>query len=289
MGIRMIPIFLFILGAVIASFLNVVSLRYDGEHFAFDPKVIGGRSRCPQCGTTLRWFELFPLISFFLQRGRCRHCGMAISFQYPIVELIGGLLVMLIPVRIAQIFPLVGSPILALDTLWIVAFLILLLITIIDVRQGIIPDELQITLGVLAALIVGVLTSGFAGENTSWLGVFAFVFGVPGGAFVRAVIGSIFGFLFFELLVLITRGRGIGLGDVKLALPLGLLFGWPDVLMVVVFGFVFGACFGVAAILLKRKTMQGTLPFAPFLSIAAAFVFFFGEPVLRIYFRFLGM
>jgi leader peptidase (prepilin peptidase)/N-methyltransferase len=191
--------------------------------------------------------------------------------------------------RLAQIFPDLSGPALALDALWVVTFLILLLITVIDIRQGIIPDELQVVLGVLAVAIVSVFTFGFPSESFSWLGSYAFVLGAPGYPWVSGVLGAVFGFVFFELLALATRGRGIGLGDVKFALPLGFLFGWPDMLLLTISGFIFGAVFGVGAILLKKKTMQGTLPFAPFLSLAAVFVFFLGEPVFRAYFHLLGM
>jgi prepilin signal peptidase PulO-like enzyme (type II secretory pathway) len=285
----MIPFFLFIFGAVLGSFLNVVALRYDGEHFVFDPGMIGGRSHCPHCGKTLRWFELVPLVSFFVQGGHCRRCGADISFQYPIVELIGGFIVMLVPVRLAQVFPIFAGPTLALDVLWAVIFLILLLVAVIDIRQGIIPDELQVVLGVLAIATVSVFTFGFPGESFSWLGSYASLLGAPGYPWVSGVFGAVFGFAFFELLVLATRGRGIGLGDVKLALPLGFLFGWPDVLFLTISGFIFGAVFGIGAILLRKKTMQGTLPFAPFLSLAAVFVFFLGESVFRAYFHLLGI
>ena len=285
----MIPFFLFLFGIVFGSFLNVVSLRYDGEHLTFDSRVIGGRSHCPQCGNTLRWFELIPLVSFLIQGGRCRHCGVNISFQYPIVELIGGLLFMLVPVRVAQIFPAVGIVAIFFATLWILAFLVLLLIAIIDIRKGIIPDELQIMLGIVAVIIALLASFALPGQNISWLGTYAFIFGALRNPVASGMLGAVFGFLFFEALVLITRGRGIGLGDVKLALPLGFLFGWPDMLFLVIFGFIFGACFGIGAIFLKKKTMQGALPFAPFLSFAAFFVIFFGEPMLQAYFHLLGI
>src|SRR5687767_1490780 len=88
---------LFLFGSIIGSFLNVVSLRFKEGQFLFARKVIGGRSHCPHCGTMLRPHELIPIISFLIQRGRCRTCHAPISFQYPFVELVSGLLAVIVP------------------------------------------------------------------------------------------------------------------------------------------------------------------------------------------------
>lgn len=284
----MIPFLLFIFGLVIGSFLNVVSLRYNGDHFVFDPKVIGGRSHCPSCGKTLRWFELIPLISFIIQGGRCRRCGMVLSFQYPVVELISGLLFAFVPWHI------VGSATASpaqwlLPALWTLALTVLLLAAVIDIRTGIIPDELNIALGA-TAVIMGVFLATSSIGNASLMGPLGNIFGSPlQSVWVSRVIGAVFGFVFFEFLVLVTKGKGIGMGDVKLALPLGLLFGWPDILLVVGSAFVCGAFVGIVLIMMKKKTMQGTLPFGPFLTFGAAFVFFFGVPVAQWYLRLIGL
>jgi prepilin signal peptidase PulO-like enzyme (type II secretory pathway) len=281
----MIFFFLFLFGVVIGSFLNVVSLRYDGEHFLLDPRVIGGRSHCPHCGKTLRWFELVPLLSFLIQGGRCRRCGAQLSMQYPVVELISGVIFVLVPWRTAgfSVMNMASWPFVAL---WILAFLTLLLLSIIDIRTGIIPDELNIALGVIAVLLgifVAISNAGF-----SLLGTFSDLLRIGGGVWTARMVGAIFGFAFFEFLVLVTKRRGIGMGDVKLALPLGLLFGWPDVLPVIGFAFICGAIIGVLLIFLKKKTMKATLPFGPFLAFSSAFIFFFGLPVAEWYLHFIG-
>jgi prepilin signal peptidase PulO-like enzyme (type II secretory pathway) len=282
----MVFFFLFIFGIVIGSFLNVVSLRYDGCHFVLDPKVIGGRSHCQACGRTLRWFELVPLISFLVQGGRCRRCKTRLSAQYPIVEFISGLIFVLVPWR-ASAFMAAGPLAWILPAVWVLAFLILLLASVIDVRIGIIPDELNIGLGALA-VVLGVVLMAAPNGNSSLIGPVSNIFGTFENVWVGRVIGAISGFIFFEFLLLVTRGKGIGMGDVKLALPLGLLFGWPDILPVIGCAFVLGAMVGILLILLKRKTMQGTLPFGPFLALGATFVFFFGIPVAQWYLHIMG-
>ncbi len=284
-------VLLFALGLCIGSFLNVVALRYDGEHFVFDPKVIGGRSHCPKCDRTLRWFELIPIVSFIIQRAKCRACQARIGLRYPAVELLTSLLFVAVPWRLAQLPA--SSFQLPVDILWIVAFLILLLIAYIDIRLGIIPDELEIMLGVCAfgIVLISSLAASYSplAPNFSFLGAFAPIFGFQQNVWTARIIGMIFAFAFFELLVLVTRGRGMGVGDVKLALPLGFLFGWPDILIAIMSAFVVGAAVGVVSIAVKWKKMGGNLPFGPFLAAGAAFVFFFGLPVAQWYFHLMGM
>ena len=283
----MIFFFLFIFGLVIGSFLNVVSLRYDGDHFVLDPRVIGGRSHCPHCKKILRWFELVPLISFLLQGGRCRNCKARLSIQYPIVEFLYGATFVLVPWRVMML--MAASPLMWLfAALWTLIFTVILLAAIIDLRTGIIPDELNVALGILAIGLAAVATALPAG-GTSLLGSLGGLFTVSGGVWVSRVIGAAAGFIFFEFLLLVTRGKGIGMGDVKLAPPLGFIFGYPDIFSVIGFTFICGAIWGVALIFLKRKTMQGALPLAPFLAFSAAFIFFLGAPVAQWYLHLLGM
>lgn len=286
---RMVWATLFIFGLIFGSFLNVIALRYDGDHFLFDPAVIGGRSHCPHCKRTLHWFELVPLASFFLQGAKCRECKMRIGVQYPAVEFLTGILFVAVPARLMQGLSGSGLFFIIIAALWILVFMILILISYIDVRLGIIPDECHVILGGIGILLTFVFMVYSNGLNPSFFGGYAALFGFQQNLLIARLMGIAFGFVFFELLVLITRGRGMGMGDVKFALPLGLLFGWPDILFLVVAAFIFGAFIGAVGIFLKKKTMQGTLPFGPFLAGGAAFVFFFGFAFLQWYLRLLGM
>jgi prepilin signal peptidase PulO-like enzyme (type II secretory pathway) len=175
-----------------------------------------------------------------------------------------------------------------LPALWVFAFLILLLMSVIDIRTGIIPDELNVALGIIA-MALGFFLAASANGTGLFMGPISNIFSVPGNIWVGRVAGAVFGFVFFEFLLLVTQGRGIGMGDVKLALPLGLLFGWPDILSVVGFAFVCGAFVGTLLILLKKRTMKGTLPFGPFLAIGAASVFFLGAPIAQWYLHIMGL
>ena len=281
---------LFVLGLAIGSFLNVVALRYDGGETAplFSPRAIGGRSHCPHCGRTLRWFELVPLASWILQGGRCRSCGAGISVRYPLAELISGFVFVFVPWRIMTMtgISLFGSPLLiGLAIFWIVAFEALFLMSFVDIRLGIIPDGLNIFLFVLAVFSAIFLGGVLGPANHSLLGAYSGIFGLQGNLWLNRLVGALFGGAFFGFLIAVTRGKGMGLGDLKLAVPLGLLLGWPDILFAIGAAFVIGAAVGLAAIASGRRTMKGSLPFGPFFALGVAAVFFFGYQVLQWYLR----
>lgn len=278
----------FILGAAFGSFVNVIALRYEGNAFLFGNSVIGGRSRCPGCRITLRWFELVPFFSFVVQGGKCRHCGASLSWRYPAVEFLGGLIVAFVPIRIAHYFALAGfSPLaeILLSYFWVMAFFLLFLLALIDMRLYLIPNEVNVLLGAIG-IAIGIIMTGYSSPaGFSLLGFHAILAGFVEGVWQNRAVALLFGMLFFGFLTLISRGCGMGLGDVKLAGALGLLLGWPDVVAVTAIAFVIGACAGVFAIGFRKKKIKSLLPFGPFLALAVAMVFFWGDALTRGYFQ----
>ena len=281
---------LFVFGAAIGSFLNVVALRYDPDKFLLSPKVIGGRSHCPHCHKTLRWFELIPLVSFALQGAQCRNCHAKVSFRYPLIEIVSGLIFVFVPARLATFYFLPATiHIQILSALWVLVFESLLLMSLIDARLSLIPDEINIFLIALGVGIVAGAQPGLSLAYGSFLKGYAMLFYFPNMLWVNHLFGAGVGLLIFGGIILATRGRGMGLGDVKLAVPLGLIFGWPDILIVSGFSFVIGSVYGLYAMYAKGKHLKSALPFGPFLAIGAAVVFFFGFELVRFYFGlFLG-
>jgi leader peptidase (prepilin peptidase)/N-methyltransferase len=255
-------IILFAFGLAIGSFLNVVATRYDGKHFLLSDGLIGGRSHCEQCKKTLRWFELVPLFSFALQGGRCRRCKARLSIQYPIVELLSGIIFVSVP--------FVAPSILA-AALWMAVFEALLVMALIDIRLGIIPDEINIFLGVIGVLLLLIPAP------------------LDAAAVLVKIIAALGAGIFFALLIVVTRGKGMGMGDLKLAIPLGLIFGWPEIVLVLMAAFVIGAVVGVIAVARGTNSMKGTLPFGPFLALGAATAFFWGAPLIGWYLSLLGV
>jgi prepilin signal peptidase PulO-like enzyme (type II secretory pathway) len=266
-------IILFVFGIIFGSFLNVVILRYDGEHFLLDTKMLGGRSHCMHCKATLRWFELVPLFSFLIQGGRCRRCKAPLSFQYPIVELLSGLLFVFVPLAMG-VFGAAAVVSMFAAILWVSIFEALLVMAVIDIRLGIIPDEINLFLTVAGIALAIIATASLGGqESVIW----------------AKLIGAVVAGAFFGALIAITRGKGMGMGDLKLVIPLGLIFGWPEIILVMMLSFVIGAAVGIFAIIRGKKSMKGTLPFGPFLALAAAAVFFWGTPIINWYFSLLGI
>ncbi|MEK7212048.1 MAG: prepilin peptidase [Patescibacteria group bacterium] len=283
-------VLLFILGLALGSFLNVLSLRYDPDSPVINRGVIFTRSHCPHCGKKLRWFELIPVLSFVVQNGRCRSCRARLSLQYPVVEIVSGLILVAVPyyLQANRLWIFSSAPASVINTLavlWVAAFLILLLISLIDFRLKLIPDELNIALGVLGLAAVWIAAPQFGQSTGSFLRGYGMLFGLKSGIWLNHIAAALIGALFLIFLILITRGRGMGLGDVKLTLALGLLFGWPDIVLLLALSFVLGSVAGLFEMYKRRKTLKSALPFGPFLTLAATLVFFAGYDIVRLYFQ----
>src|SRR3989344_9247570 len=238
----MTAVILFVLGAIIGSFLNVVALRWDeknsrptGRFRSFGR--VGGRSKCSHCSTTLRWFNLIPVLSFLFQRGKCRNCGAKISYEYPIIEILTGLIFVTVPVWMLPVF------------------CIYIVILIYDFYYKIIPDEL-----VYAAILLSVVSR--------WLSV---------GSTLDWLAGPIL-FTFFGSIWLLSQGRVMGFGDAKLGLSIGLLLGATQGFSAIILAFWIGALGSLLYLFLnkvgflknaKELTMKSEVPFAPFIIIGA--------------------
>lgn len=280
-------IILFILGTLFGSFICVVAMRYDADRFIGDASVIGGRSRCMSCGHTLRWFELIPIVSFVLQLGRCRSCRAPIAWQHTIIEIVSGLIFVAVPARIAaggaylnqgpEIFIMISA-------LWIAVIMILLLITLIDLRLYIIPDEAQIALVVLGITLCVLETMHIVIPRESFLGSYGLLFGGGTAVWMKYALGFIAGAGSLGLLVALTRGRGMGIGDVKLAGALGVVFTWPDIVVLLGLSFILGSLYAIVAMARTSATLKTAIPFGPFIALGAVVLFFAGTELARIYF-----
>lgn len=278
---------LFVLGAAIGSFLNVVSLRYNPEKFILGRHLFG-RSACPACSTKLRWFELMPIFSFLLQSGRCRNCKTRLSLQYPLVEIASGLLFIFIPLRIENfyVFSAKISPILfnSLFFIWVLIFILLLLIFLIDLRTRIVPDEANVALFLLGAILILIYFFAPIDLNPAFLGPYALMFGFQHDFFSNRVVAVASAVALFGSLILLTKWRGMGMGDFKLAIPLSVVFGWPDALTIFGLSFITGSFFSLPLIALKGRTLKSSIPFTPFIALSSAIVFFFAKNIAEFYF-----
>lgn len=261
------------LGAFVGSYLNVLALRFSPEEgFGASRK---GRSHCPHCKQTLRWYELIPVISFFIQGGKCRSCHERLSLQYPIVELLSALVFIAVPWRLGW------SPITAP---WILVFLVFILLALIDFRLGIIPDKLNFLVAGLGLLIA--FLTYYGSVSYSGVGSYALLFQLGEGSFwLQRLMGVVLGLVLFGGIYLFTQGKAMGLGDVKFAGALGILLGWPDVILALVLAFFVGALVAAPLLITGRAVMKSALPFGPFIAIGVTLVFFFGYHILNGYFH----
>lgn len=251
-------LFLFVFGAAAGSFLNVIIYRSQKKE-----SWIGGRSYCESCHKQISWHDNIPLLSYVLLRGKCRHCKDTLSISHPAVEGLTGILFVWWYFAIFMFFQLTQQPFVVLQPVfWLCVGLILLAIFVIDLRTMIIPDILTATLFILVLLYrLGLVAFGIMQVQDFWLAL---------GSMIGAT-AFFFGIWFF------TRGKGIGFGDVKLAAPLGMLLGWPAVMVWLFASFVIGGVVGVILLITKHAKMKQAVPFGPFLIIGTLIALIWGN------------
>ena len=272
----------------VGSFLNVVSLRYKPGQKLLDLRVINGRSRCLHCGKKLVWYELIPLISFLVQKGKCRGCGQKLSFQYPLVEFLSGLIFIFVPIALMAGVVTPYTPVAIL--IWILIFLLFLLLSIIDFHFYLIPDSINLFLAILGILLIVIQSltlnqwSAVSGQM-SFTGHYSLLFGLIENIWLNHFFAAVLAMIFFAAIIVLSRGKGMGWGDFKLAAAFGLIFGWPDIIVVIFLAFVIGAIFTAPLLIKKQKTMKDIVPFGPFLVIGSSLVFFLGKRLIDGYFK----
>ncbi|MEK7554691.1 MAG: prepilin peptidase [Patescibacteria group bacterium] len=287
-------VLLFAVGAAVGSFLNVLAFRYDPDKPIFRRGIIGGRSHCMGCGKTLLWYELIPIVSFVIQRGRCRSCGMRLSIQYPFLEILGGLIAFGIPFITFEVYDVALHRIDGALPLWYfflvgifeLSAFIYLFISAVDARLTIIPDQSNLLLIVFAGLKIWILTvasiwSDFTG---SFVGHYAAIFGFRENILLNHIVAALFGLAFFGIIWGLSRGRAMGMGDVKLAGVTGLLLGWPDTMFALLLAFIVGALFGILLIVRRKKNMKSSVAFGPFVAIGVALIVSCGQKLMDGYF-----
>ena len=283
---------LFVFGLIIGSFLNVIALRYAANQPLLAVKIIGGRSHCQTCQVGLRWYELVPVLSFLVQGARCRHCRHALNWQYPIVELATALITSSLPLLLyttlgAQQVAARGGSLIwfyALAGLWLLASYTLITLAAIDLRLSIIPDQANILLITLGIAIAAINYLHFKSATPHFSGSYGVFLGGVGNPLMSGLVGALIGFLFFGAIIFFTKGRGMGLGDLKLAVPLGILLGWPDVALCFASAFIIGTIVAIPLLAQKTKTLKQAIPFGPFLVLGVFVAIFYGESILRWYF-----
>lgn len=243
-------IVIFLYGIVIGSFLNVCIYRIPLKE-----NIVTTRSHCMSCGHQLKWYELIPLFSFVVQKGKCRECGAKLSVQYPLIEGTNGVLWVIT-------FIINGLTIDSLLYCLLISSLIVL--SVIDERTYEIPIGINILIFCLG-IIMTVLHYG------DWLNHVIGFFAVSG---------------FIAIIILVTRGRGMGGGDMKLMAAAGLMLGWKGIVLAFIIGCVLGAVIHVLR--MKISKAERVLAFGPYLSMGILIAVWFGELFIDWYLGLLG-
>lgn len=249
-------IFSFILGAIIGSFLNVAALRYNTG------MTLRGRSKCFSCGKNLEWHELIPVLSFFFQNGKCKTCKTKISWQYPVIEILGGVLFLLV----FYFFPPVTIEASVFTILYLIITCLLIVITIYDIKHKIIPDAFVYPFIILS------FAQLFVAPDLSF--VIPSTMSLLAGPIIVAP---------FVLIFLISKGTWMGFGDIKLMLGIGWLLGLVPAISAITLAV--WICLIVSAIwmyvVFKKVKEKYEIPFGPYLILGMYLVLFFNFKVFE--------
>jgi len=262
----------FIFGLIIGSFLNCLVWRLHTKESMLE------RSKCPKCGKMIAWYDNIPLLSYIFLLGKCRHCKSHISFQYPAVELITGLLF-----AIALNFEfrpeysglnLNSLLILKPDYFLIVPLLrdyflisVMIIVFIYDLRWYLILDI--VTLPAIAVLVILNLFLGFTWQSL--------------------LLGALFGGGFFLFQFVVSRGKWIGGGDIRLGFLMGIALGWPKIITALMLAYIGGSIISIGLLAFRKKNWNSQIPFGIFLSVATIATLFWGDFLIKWYLGIIGI
>lgn len=281
-----------LLGLFVGSFLNVVA-----DRLCQDKNPFKGRSACDSCGQTLKPQHMIPVLSYIFLKGKCAYCGQKLSLYYPFSELLTGLLFALA----AYFSRFVSSPSLhtALQFAYFaVVFSVFVVIFLSDLKYQIIPDEV-VYFGIIFVFLAQVGALGYwaykyyAMLQSDILGSYM----LKNGYWLTNVLREVksFGYnivsglgicLFFYLMVVGTKGRGMGGGDVKLGLLIGLFNGFPNGVIAVFLAFIIGSVVSLGLMAFSKKSLKDVVPFGPFLILGSVLSLMYGDWIFTRYISF---
>lgn len=253
-------LFYFFLGIAFGSFSNVVIMRlHSGEK-----GILNGRSHCAKCNHPLSFWDLVPLFSWLFLGGKCRYCHKPISFQYPLVEFVMG--VVFVAAYLASSY--LGNQNPFYEVWLLIIFFVFTLLFIYDFLYMELPDEVS-----LPAIVV-LFGFNFLNFTPTWQ---------------DALLGAAIPVGFFGIQYLISKGKWIGEGDFRLGILMGLILGWKLTIVALFLAYILGSIVGVYALASKSKKMSSQLPFGPFLILGTLITLFAGNELLNWYLGFLGL
>jgi leader peptidase (prepilin peptidase)/N-methyltransferase len=247
-----IILYIFGLGIVLGSFFNVIGLRVP-----LKKSIVAPRSACPTCGNQLTAYELIPVVSYIIQRGKCRGCQSRISPIYPIMELLTGILFATTPLVVGWSGEL-------LVALTLVSMFMIIIVA--DIHYMIIPDKILLWFAGIFLL-----------ERVIW----------PLAPWWDSLLGLGTGFLLLLIIAIVSKG-GMGFGDVKLYALLGFVLGFKLVLLSFFLSTLYGAVIGGLALLFKIVKRRQPIPFGPFIAAGTLTAYYWGSKIIDLYLHFLN-
>ena len=282
---------IFIFGTVLGSFLNLVS-----DRVVKGGKIVADHSKCDKCGKKLKPLNLIPLVSFLVQRGKCSYCKTGLSWYYPFSEILAGLFLVLAATlsKFSFFEPFSTDPLVGFLSLSVIfSFFEILLLT--DLKYLLVPDKIVLPAIIFVAFfnisttVINLLEYRNRLQNDDFGKYLLKVgfFGDQVGAAARSLgfnfVSAIAIALFFLFIVWVTRGRGMGGGDIRLGLLVGLVNGFPYNLLAVFLGFFIGAVVSIVLVLSGKKTLKSIVPFGPFLILGSLITLVWGSVILNWY------
>lgn len=258
-------IIIFLFGTSVGSFLNVIVTRlHTGE------PIVNSRSHCYYCKKKLEWYELVPLLSFLIQKRKCRQCRKKIPWQYFLVEIATGVALLLgwiaLNNQLATSWLWYGSLL-----VWLYFISILIIIFLYDLKYF---------------LILDIVTYPAAAIILLW-DILLFLF--DGQSLLNYLLSALLPSVFFLSLIIISRGRWMGMGDVKLVFLLGLFLGFPKILVALFLAFVLGSIIGLGLIIFKRYNLKSPVPFGTFLAFGSLVALLYGDIIISWYLGLIGL
>ncbi len=248
-------LFLFVLGTCVGSFLNVCIHRLPKEELS----VVSPPSHCPNCKTPLKWYDNIPVLGYLLLQGKCRYCSLPISARYIFVEVLSGYLFVEYDILFGHSPEYIAYLYLTLS---------LVVVTFIDIKYQIIPDEINF-LGMLAGLLLSTLFPSLHSADTHLSGFLNSLYGIFAGGGIVYFIGVFGEFVF--------KKEAMGGGDVKLMGMIGAFLGWKLALLSFFLAPFFGSVIGIYVKYVKKEDI---IPFGPFLAMGALTALFWGNDII---------
>lgn len=255
-----LPVLIFLSGLCIGSFLNVLAYRIPNE---LNPSE--GRSKCPKCGHELKAWELVPVFSYILLRGKCSKCKRKISLIYPIIELVTAALYLALYLVFGISYTFF---------LYLIVITMMIVIIVIDYQHKYIPDRFNF--GIIALALVNALVVGFSDLNlmlNHFIGLFV--------GFALVLIVRTIGQVFF-------KKEAMGFGDVKLLAGIGFLLGWKAAIFTFFVGCILASLIELSLMYTKLKAKDSEIAFGPYLIYAAIIYMFVGETLINLYLQLIG-